>query len=331
MHRPARLRHSHRRRPAHVKPAARGERGRVRERRAARDGIEEREVNKIIARGNRRVLRGLVHDQQRQRRRERERVGVQAQIHFAARRAGEQARLIGSCAEVRGVREQQRRGKNGRRGRRQRAVQRVAHDRIGDAGRELQRERFREISTRLGKNHLRREALSAAGIGPARRGSREKTARRRLAPHAAVGDIGGLFCGREFGDDSFVGIDERKIAARRIEPEIRVQLRENLGAILARREHEQVFVRQQNHAGEFPLHQIRARVGEEPAREIHRRLAAVVQLDPARVVAVIIEQAALIDREKFRQINPVEPLGTGRVEAEGEREEHDQDGQKGAR
>ena len=110
-----------------------------------------------------------------------------------------------------------------------------------------------------------------------------------------------------------------------------MQLRENLGAILARREHEQVFVRQHDHAGEFPLRQIRARVGEEPAREIHRRLAAVVQLDPARVVAVIIEQAALIDREKFRQINPVEPLGTGRVEAEGEREEHDQDGQKGAR
>ena len=108
---------------------------------------------------------------------------------------------------------------------------------------------------------------------------------------------------RELGDHVRGRVRQREVTPLRVEPEVRVQIREVGASVLRRGEHNQFLARQQHPAGEAPLRQVRRVVREKPAREIYRPGAAVVQLDPGRTFAVVIPQAALIIRQKFGEID----------------------------
>ena len=308
LHCEAQLRHPRRGRAAHTITRARRQRRRVRERRLPVHRLVQRQMHERPAVRHRHVSAERIHHQQRQRGGELQHVREQVQVRLAVRRAGQQSLLEGARAKLRRVRDQKRCGVNHRRAHRKRSVECEADDRAVRAAGEFHREGLREVPARARELHLRREARPAARVRLARRWTRERPAQLRLPAHAAERHIRLLrrIGWRELRHDIRRAIHEREIAALLREAEVRVQRREVVRAILARDENHHRLVRQQRHVGERPLRQVRRAVREEPPGEIHRRIAAVMDLNPPVTLAVLVLQAALVLREKLRDVSRVE-------------------------
>ena len=191
LHRETRLRQACRTGAALTKARARGERGRIRERSLAIHRLEQRDVREpFVVRGRQIFSEGVQH-QHRQGRGERLRVGEQPEIRDAGGRAGEQSVQISTGAEVRGVRDEERRGIDRRVARGQRAVARETNDGVGNRRGEFEREVGGEIAAVLGEQNFRSEARTAADVRFAGRGLVERAANDWFAAHAAEGRAAG--------------------------------------------------------------------------------------------------------------------------------------------
>ena len=115
-----------------------------------------------------------------------------------------------------------------------------------------------------------------------------------------------------------VRFDERKIAAVRVELEVRVKLRPRDTAILLGSEHHQILTRCHRRGGETPLLQLRAVIGEKPPVKIRRRRARVAQLNPVGMLTVTIGKRANVRRHELRDDNTVLCDGSQRPAANGE-------------
>jgi hypothetical protein len=117
----------------------------------------------------------------------------------------------------------------------------------------------------------------------------------------AVGDVGDLLGVVVLGEDGDApGCDEAHVAACAGEVEIGMEGGAQGDAVLAIGEDGQVAAGGDDRAGgEVPLAQVRGVVGEGVAAEVDIGRAGVVELDPVGVVAVLVEQAIVVQREEL--------------------------------
>ena len=76
--------------------------------------------------------------------------------------------------------------------------------------------------------------------------------------------------------------------------EARVQLTFGLAAVLSGGKHEEVFAGAERHRGDAPLVWLVGTVAQGPPFQINGLLAAVVELDPIREVAIFVSQRGLV-------------------------------------
>ncbi len=98
--------------------------------------------------------------------------------------------------------------------------------------------------------------------------------------------------GRQGGGDRAVRPHQRQVLAAGGQVEAGVQGRARHGAVLARGKHHQKTARLEAHRREAPFGEVVGVVREEPPVEVHRDGAGVVQLDPVRVIPVLVRQRA---------------------------------------
>ena len=100
-------------------------------------------------------------------------------------------------------------------------------------------------------------------------------------------------------DHRAFGIDQGDRFTTGRQGKIGMQFTGRIALIPARRENDHKRPRRQGHLGKPPLRQIVQIVGQRPAGQVGCRAAGILNLDPIGVVADLVPQAAVVQRDEL--------------------------------